>query len=301
MDKPEGITSYDVVRIMKRYVKPAKVGHSGTLDAAASGLMVLLIGAGTRALDYLDENPKKYAMGVLLGEETDTGDREGTLIRSADATQITVPQIKEALQKHLGVQDQIPPHFSAIKQGGVPLYKLARKGVFPEVTARKIEVFSLEMISWDPPNLDLELVCTKGTYARALARDIGNDLAVGGRLERLRRLWSGRFRIEDAMTASQIEEGGTHAIAERLIPLDAALAHIPELKVLPMEAKRLMRGNQINVTRSRLLLMGPPEDSPSRLLRIVVGDGDLIILVRPEPGRGDIALQPVKLFNTREG
>jgi len=103
------------------------------------------------------------------------------------------------------------------------------------------------------------------------------------------------------MTASQIEEGGTHAIAERLIPLDAALAHIPELKVLPMEAKRLMRGNQINVTRSRLLLMGPPEDSPSRLLRIVVGDGDLIILVRPEPGRGDIALQPVKLFNTREG
>lgn len=301
MDKPEGITSYDVVRIMKRYVKPAKVGHSGTLDAAASGLMVLLIGAGTRALDYLDENPKKYAMGVILGEESDTGDREGNLIRTADATQITVAQIMEVLQKYLGVQDQIPPHFSAIKRGGVPLYKLARKGVFPEVPARKIEVFSLELMSWDPPNLGLELVCSKGTYARALARDIGSDLGVGGRLESLRRLWSGRFRIEDAMTASQIKEGGAHAIAENLISLDAALGHIPELKVLPTEAKRLMRGSQINITRSRLLLTGPPENSLARLFRIVVGDGDLIILVRPEPGRGDIALQPVKLFNTREG
>ncbi len=103
------------------------------------------------------------------------------------------------------------------------------------------------------------------------------------------------------MTASQIEEGGAHAIQQSLIPLDSALAHIPELKVLPTEAKRLMRGSQISVTRSRLLLTGPPEDSPARLFRIVVGDGDLIILVRPEPGRGDIALQPVKLFNTREG
>ena len=187
VDKPEGITSNGLVQLVKRLVRPSKVGHSGTLDSAASGLMVLLLGAGTRALEYLDESRKTYLMQVLLGEETDTGDREGNVIRTGDSSSITRENIEQALLSQRGVIDQVPPHFSALKKQGVRLYKLARKGVFPELAPRKVEIFSLELLKWDPPFLDLEMVCSKGTYARALARDLGQELDVGARLEKLRR------------------------------------------------------------------------------------------------------------------
>ena len=148
---------------------------------------MLLLGAGTRAVEYLDEGRKTYLMQVLMGEETDTGDREGNVIRTGDPSGITEEQIQQALHIRRGVIDQVPPHFSALKQEGVRLYKLARKGVFPELAARKVEIFSLELLKWNPPFLDLEMVCSKGTYARALARDLGQDLDVGARLENLRR------------------------------------------------------------------------------------------------------------------
>ncbi len=297
VDKPEGITSNEVVRIVKGRIRPAKVGHTGTLDPAATGLMVILIGAGTRALDYLDESRKRYELTVLLGEETDTGDRDGNLVREADASGISLARIEEVVSGYQGVLDQVPPHYSAIKKEGVPLYKLARKGIFPDLSPRVVEVFSLVVTGWDPPLLELDLICSKGTYARSLARDIGNDIGVGGRLERLRRTASGPFNVGDAMTLDECSTGGADAISHHIISLPDALAHIPDLPALPTEIRKLMQGAPVAVPRSRLALAGVTPDKPVRLFKIVSGNGSILILVRPEPGGPDVSIRPVKVFH----
>ncbi len=297
VDKPEGITSNDVVRTVKRCVKPSKVGHSGTLDPAATGLMVVLIGAATRTLDYLDESRKSYSLVVRLGEETDSGDRDGNVISVEDPSGLSLQQIEAVLERHRGVLDQVPPHYSAIKKEGVPMYKLARKGIFPELAPRKVEIFSLSAIHWESPLLKLELTCSKGTYARALARDVGRDLGVGGRLEELRRTSSGPFHVGDAASLDEVVQGGVKFVTQRLIGIPAALSHIPELQVLPGEVRRLMRGTSVSFPRTRLPL---GQDQP-RLLKIVSGNGGLLILVRPEPKGADISVRPVRVFNTWEG
>lgn len=298
--KPEGLTANDVVRAVKKKVRPAKVGHTGTLDPAASGLMVILIGAATRALDYLDESSKHYVMLVRLGEETDSGDRDGEVVAVADPSGITLPDIEAAIAKYRGVIDQVPPHFSALKKDGVPLYKLARKGVFPELQPRKVEIFSLVATKWDCPFLELDLVCSKGTYARSIARDVGRDLGVGGRLDRLLRTASGSFEVADAISLDDIAEGGIEFISQHLISLAQALDHMPTLAVLAAEARRLMRGSPIVVPRSRLIAPGNDTASPPRLYKIVAGDQGLVILVRPEPKGSDISLRTLKVFNTWE-
>jgi len=298
VDKPEGITSNEVVRIVKSRIRPAKVGHTGTLDPAATGLMVLLIGAGTRVLDYLDESRKQYQLTLLLGEETDTGDRDGTVIRKEDPSGISLARIEEALASYRGVLDQIPPHYSAIKKEGVPLYKLARKGIFPDLSPRVVEIFSLVVTGWDRPLLKLDLICSKGTYARALARDIGNDLGVGGRLERLRRIASGSFNVADAMTLDEAAAGGAEVISRHLVSLTDALAHIPDFPVLPTEVRKLMQGAAVAVPRSRLSLAGASTDTTARLFKIVSGNGGILILVRPEPKGADVAIRPIKVFHT---
>jgi tRNA pseudouridine55 synthase len=300
VDKPKGITANKVVGIVKRNVKPSKVGHTGTLDPAATGLMVILIGSGTRTLDYLDEHRKGYSLQVRLGEESDTGDREGKIIRTGDPTGITLDRLEEVLAKYRGVFDQVPPHFAAIKKNGVPLYKLARKGVFPDLPPRKVEVFVLEAKNWDCPLLELDLVCSKGTYARALARDIGRDLNVGGRLESLRRTSSGRFKIEDALTLDEIRSGETRVIREHLISLLMALSHIPDILIIPQDVRRLMRGNPVIFPRSRLGELKIIQAQPPRLFKVAYDDGGVLILVRPEPRGPDLLMRPVRIFNTHD-
>jgi len=260
--------------------------------------VVVLIGSGTRTLDYLDERRKSYSLTIRLGEESDTCDRDGTVIRSEDASGIEVVQIAKALERYRGVIDQVPPHYSAIKKEGTPLYKLARKGVFPSLEPRKVEIFSLSLIRWNPPFLDLDLICSKGTYARSIARDIGRDLGVGGRLETLRRTAGGPFNVEDALTIEEIESGGTDIIAGNLIDLAQALSHIPDLLVSALELRRLMRGNSLAISRSRLPRSDSSFNGQERLLKIASGNGSIVILVRPEPKGAEIAIRPVKVFNT---
>ncbi|HMK37667.1 MAG TPA: tRNA pseudouridine(55) synthase TruB [Desulfomonilaceae bacterium] len=298
VDKPEGVTSNEVVRLVKAQVKPAKVGHSGTLDPAASGLMVILVGAGTRTLDYLDENRKCYHMIIRLGEETDTADREGRVISTTDASGIGTEQIEVVLRDHTGVLDQIPPHFSAIKKGGVPLYKLARKGIFPDLAPRKVEIFSLMLKKWEHPFLELVMTCSRGTYARALARDVGRDLNVGGRLESLRRTESGRFVLDDSVHMDEIGQGGAGFIRDHLMGIPEALTHISDFQALPGEVRKLMRGSHVILPRSRFAATGTVPDEIPRLYKIVSGKGGLVILVRPEPRGAELAIRPIKVFNT---
>jgi tRNA pseudouridine55 synthase len=251
-------------------------------------------------LEYLDENRKSYELVVRLGEESDTGDREGAVVRTGDPSGLELARIQEVVAGYQGVMDQVPPHYSAIKKNGVPLYKLARKGVFPDIAPRKIEIFSLVIRSWEPPLLGLDLICSKGTYARSLARDVGRDLDVGGRLESLRRIASGPFRVEDALGLDAITEGGKELIAGRLIGLARALSHIPDLQVTIAEVRRLMRGTEVIVPRGRLPVPDDPLEPQPRLYKIVSGNDGLVILVRPEPKAAEISLRPVKVFNTWE-
>ena len=296
-DKPEGMTSTDVVRIVKRHVKPAKVGHTGTLDPAASGLLVVMIGAATRALDYLDEFKKRYALKVKLGEETDTHDREGEVMSVADPSGVTLDRIEEVLTHYRGVIEQVPPHFSAVKKNGVPLYKLARKGVKVDAPPRKIEIFSLTVTGWESPFLDLDLLCSKGSYARSLARDIGRDLEVGARLETLRRTESGSFHVSDALSMDELSSGGAEIIAARLMDISTALDHIATIRTMADETRKLMRGDQVRINRSRLTVESEVQRRSERLFKIVSPELGAVILVRPKPGRGDISLQTVRVFN----
>jgi tRNA pseudouridine55 synthase len=298
VDKPEDMTSSHVVKILKHLVKPAKVGHTGTLDPAASGLLVLLIGAATRTLDYLDESKKRYKLTVRLGEQTDTDDRDGTVVRSEDPSAVTSDQIEQVLGAYTGVMDQVPPHYSAIKKNGVPLYKLARKGVLLPLEPRKVEIFSLEMGKWEPPFLDLELVCSKGAYARSLARDIGNDLGVGGRLERLRRTESGPFAVDDSMTVQDIDTGGVEIVSQNLISVPEALSHIPDLQISSPELRRILRGSPFTLARSRVPRSDLFCNRQSHLFKIVSGNGSVVILVRCEPKGTEVSVRPVRVFST---
>ncbi len=299
VDKPEGISAGKVVTIVKNRVKPAKVGHSGTLDPAATGLMVILIGGATRALDYLDENRKAYSMGVLLGEETDTCDREGTVTSTIDPSGVQLSDIRRALEKYSGVIDQIPPHFSALKKEGVPLYKLARQGVLVDLPPRKVEIFSLEIAAWNPPMLDLELVCSKGTYARSLARDLGRDLGVGARLESLRRTAGGVFRVERAVTLEAVSQGGRALIQEHLIGVPDALGHIPDFPLIPGQLSKLLLGNSVTVSRAGVPVSGVSPNAQRLLFKIVGDDGAVVILVRVQPQGPGVALQPIKVLSLR--
>jgi tRNA pseudouridine55 synthase len=301
VDKPDGITSNDVVRGVKRLVKPAKVGHTGTLDPAATGLVVVTIGSATRALDYLDESRKEYKLTVRLGVETDTDDRDGKVTATSDPFAVTYEQVEDALVKYSGVVDQVPPQFAAVKKDGVPLYKLARRGIQTEIAPRKVEIYSICITGWAPPLVDLEMICSKGTYARALARDLGRDLGVGGLLQQLRRTASGSFRVERAFRLEDILAGGLQLVRENLVALPDALAHIPDIQATLAEIRKLMKGASVSVVRSRL---PRPEDTPNMsrlaLFKIVSGEGGLVILVRPQPDRNDMALLPARVFKMWE-
>jgi tRNA pseudouridine55 synthase len=278
-------------------VKPAKVGHTGALDPAASGLLVIMAGAATRALDYLSETRKEYRMTVRLGEETDTDDIEGEVIRTSDISHIDLPMIENALARFRGVIDQTPPHYSAVKKNGVPMYKLARRGVFPEMHPRKVEIFHLEVTGYTPPVVSLKLACSRGTYARSLARDLGRELGVGGRLETLVRISSGPFRLENAVSVQELDAGGVDLIKGRLIPLTEAFAHIPEIPVQPNDLRKLIRGAPARVSVAALkALQGDDSTVVPRLLKIVSKDGGLVILVRPAPEGSETALHPVRVF-----
>lgn len=296
VDKPTGITSHDVVRIVRRMVKPAKVGHTGSLDPAASGLIVIMVGAATRALDYLDETRKEYRLSVRLGEETDTDDVEGAVIKTSDISHLSLLKIEEALAPFRGVIDQTPPLYSAVKKNGTPMYKLARKGLKPELQPRKVEIFALNLIAWAPPLLSLEMACSRGTYARSIARDLGRALSVGGRLESLVRTSGGSFRLEDAVTVTELMAGESELIRERLIPIAEAFGHIPDIIVQPHELRKLIRGVPARVSLASVKAVRPSDPNVPRLMKMVSKDGSLVILVRPEAAGAEVSLLPMRVF-----
>ena len=224
VDKPTGFTSHDVVALVRRRLRIEKVGHGGTLDPAATGLLVLLLGKGTKLSDRVMGGDKTYHGTLRLGVETSTQDAEGEPLSTGDISAVTEEQLRTAMATFEGDIYQTPPMVSAIKKDGVALYKLARKGQEIEREARLVHVFRFSLIQFGLPDSTIEVHCSKGTYVRTLCHDIGRKLGCYGHLAGLRRTRSGTFSIDNAITVSQIKAMQTSAdLRPFVLPLAAAL------------------------------------------------------------------------------
>ena len=219
VDKPRGLTSHDVVYHLRRKLQIKKIGHAGTLDPMATGLLVMLIGKATRISQYLISVDKVYEGEATLGVVTDSQDAEGEVMETRPVPELTAEQVKTVMKTFLGDQYQTPPMHSAIKINGVPLYKLARKGEEVEREPRFIRIAAMELTGFAPPKLTFTLHCTKGTYVRTIAHDLGQKLGCGAHLSALRRTGSGKFSIGQCLPLDQIEALSLPEIEKRLIPV----------------------------------------------------------------------------------
>lgn len=204
VNKPSGMTSHDVVHQVRKHFDLSKVGHGGTLDPMATGLLVLLLGKGTKLSQWVMSNDKTYAGEITLGVRTYTQDAEGEIISERDPSGVTREQLDAAFGRWLGDVEQIPPMVSAIKKGGKALYKMAREGETIEREPRAITIHEMTVHSFTPPRATFSLRCTKGTYVRTICDDVGEDLGCGGHLSALSRTGSGDFRLENALPLDQI-------------------------------------------------------------------------------------------------
>jgi len=274
VDKPAGISSAEVVRRVKARVKPARVGHLGTLDPFATGLLPIMIGEATKLAPFIDGGDKEYAGVIRLGVETDTLDRDGVEVRRADVGAISAGKIAQVTARFTGAIEQVPPVYSAIKRAGVPLYRLARRGdeVAPP-EKRSVEIKRLDLKFEPPDAIRFVATCSPGTYVRALARDLGVALGTVAHLEELRRTRNGAFSIADAMPLADVLAAlDSGAPLPSRIGLRDALAGMPELIVDAVAEKRLRNGD------SRALDSQVPPGGP--LFKVVSEKGELIAVAR---------------------
>jgi tRNA pseudouridine55 synthase len=228
VDKPTGITSHDVVYRLRRKLQMQRIGHAGTLDPMATGLLIMLIGKATRISQYLMSVDKVYEGEATLGVVTNSQDAEGEVMETRPVPALTEVQVKEAMKTFLGDQYQTPPMHSAVKVGGVPLYKMARKGEEIEREPRFIRVTSFELLSFASPKITFRLECTKGTYVRTIANDLGQKLGCGAHLSALRRTGSGKFTIAQCLPLDEIEKLSLPEIEKRLIPVYEAAPRVAQ-------------------------------------------------------------------------
>jgi len=231
VDKPSGVTSHDVVDVVRRSLRTRKVGHAGTLDPMATGLLILGVGRATRLLRYLGDLSKSYAATGRLGEETDTLDADGQIVRSA-SVDVSRAEIEGACAALVGDSLQTPPAYSAVKVGGRKLYEAARKGDALEAPARRIRVDVFEVSAFDGRDVEVRITCSGGTYVRVLVADVGRALGCGAHLVRLRRTAIGPFRVEDARPPGVGEP----------LPIERAIGHLPSIHLDAEEARAASHG-----------------------------------------------------------
>jgi tRNA pseudouridine55 synthase len=279
LDKPVGPSSNGVLQEAKRLLGAKKAGHGGTLDPLASGLLLLLFGEATKLAGLLLDQDKEYLATVKLGETTATGDAEGEILERREVP-VDRPDLDAVLERFRGEIDQLPPMHSALKRDGVPLYKLARQGKAVERASRRIRILELEVASFEPPRLNLRVRCSKGTYIRTLAEDIGAALGTGAHLSGLRRTASGRFRIEDAVSLEALRELPPAARSDLVLPLTALVQGLPRAALDAGAEARLRNGQALEIS-------GLAEG----VVAVVRADGALIGLGRSEGG----VLRPLRL------
>jgi tRNA pseudouridine55 synthase len=248
-DKPRGFTSHDVVARVRKALRLKKVGHGGTLDPLATGVLPLYLEEGTKLAAFNLEATKEYRATMRLGQETDTLDSDGKVVREEAGFSCTREAFEEALNPFRGKIRQVPPLFSAIKHRGRPLYRRARAGETPEIAEREVVVHCLSVKEFSPPLVSLEITCGRGTYIRSLCADIGRRLGCGAHLAELRRLRSGRFTLDEAVTLEEFSrdvEGGK--IEERVLPLRDCVELAGRVRVEEKIARKVRQGQPLSLS-----------------------------------------------------
>ena len=278
VDKPQDWTSHDVVAKLRGVLHERRIGHSGTLDPLATGLLVVFVGRATRAVEFAEADSKEYLAGLRLGVSTDTQDITGNVIAKCDALPDEAA-VRETLCRFIGDIEQIPPMYSAIKIGGKKLYELARRGESVERTPRKITVSSIDIVDKDSTDYILNISCSKGTYVRTLCNDIGDALGCGACMSSLRRTRAGAFSVDEAHSLEDIEDAALEdRLSDIILPVDALFAPFPKLTVSESAAKRLKNGNVIKVSAEdgdyrvysdseEFLLLGRVEDGKLKTIK----------------------------------
>lgn len=244
INKPAGISSYDVIRRLKPVLEPKRIGHAGTLDPMASGVLLVLVNEATKISRLLMALDKEYEAEITFGIETDTDDITGRVLRQAVVPDISAAELSQFLNGNfLGEIWQVPPRYSALKQEGVPLYRRARAGMPVEKGARRVQVYDIRLAGWEPPVARLSVRVSSGTYVRALARDIGRALGSAATLSRLVRTRVGNFMLKDGLNLEQVLAGGAE-LARLLVPVEQALSHLPKLEVSRDTAIELAEGKR---------------------------------------------------------
>ena len=247
VDKPCDWTSHDVVGKLRGILHERRIGHSGTLDPMATGLLVVFVGRATRAVEFAEADSKEYIAGLRLGISTDTQDITGNTLKSSNSLP-SKAELEQALSAFKGEISQIPPMYSAIKVGGRKLYELARRGESVERKPRKVTIEKLEIVGENDGDYILDVVCSKGTYIRTLCNDIGDTLGCGGCMSSLRRVKAGAFSIEKAHTIDEIQAAADNGgLDEIIIPVDRLFSAYPELTVRDTAEKKLRNGNVIKL------------------------------------------------------
>ncbi len=286
VDKAPGMSSANVVARAKKILNARKVGHAGTLDPFAEGLMILCFGKATKLASFFLHGEKTYEARIRLGIETDTQDSTGRITAVGEVGAISPMIVSNAFEKFKGTIRQLPPVYSALKHKGVPLYKLARKGKPVQKPAREVRIYDLDILDVRLPHIEFRVTCSGGAYVRTLAADIGKELGSGGHLDRLKRIWSGGFSIEEAVSFDEIEKTlqadcqDEARLAKMFVPMAAALRHLPEYMASDGVAKRILDGVMLEPVDFKA--MGEPaepfekRDLEEECFKIVDAEGELL-------------------------
>ena len=287
VDKPVGLTSHDVVQIIRRGTGIRRSGHAGTLDPRASGVLVVLLGPAVRLSEWVASSDKRYMATLRLGAATDTYDAEGRITDETPCPDITEEEFRSLLKQFVGEIEQVPPPYSAVRVKGKRAYELARKGQKVNLKPRKITVYDLDLLEWAPPEVVLDVHCSSGTYIRSLAHDIGRALGCGAHLVGLRRTQSGRFTLRDAVPLQRLQEAFlTGDWYKYLLPAADALPDWPLVELNADEVDKVRHGHSLPSRWE-----GLPE---GRLLRAVTEQGDLVAIM--EYNAEEAVLKPKKVF-----
>jgi tRNA pseudouridine55 synthase len=282
IDKPPRMTSRVVVNRVLKLVWPEKVGHAGTLDPLATGVVVVCLGKATRLVPWIQAQPKVYQATFVLGRTSDTDDVQGRVVELAGAPAVTRDDLASLLPRFVGRIEQVPPQFSAVKIRGRRAYKLALRGKRPALPARPVEVFRIDLTRFVFPEFSLEVECGSGTYVRAIGRDIGRALGSGVVLSDLRRTRIGAFQVEDAVPISDVT---AESLPQQLLPARMAVCGLPQLVVSDDAVTALCQGRMIQVADDQPVASG---DTVAALTR----EGDLVALIERRLGRW----QPRQVF-----
>ncbi|MFC1987878.1 tRNA pseudouridine(55) synthase TruB [Chloroflexota bacterium] len=295
INKPWGKTSFSMVAMVKRLSGEPRVGHAGTLDPAATGVLPVCLGQGTRVIEFLVDSTKAYRAEIELGIITDSYDASGQIIQRGDPSGVTHDRLASALASFCGSIQQTPPMYSAVKYRGQPLYKLARVGITVERRSRLTKIHSLQLVDWQPPVATIEVVCGKGTYIRSLAYDLGQTLGCGAYLKSLIRLRCGPFDIRDAVSVSQLEDAFRYGYWQHFVyAIDSVLSHWAAMVVSDEVTQSIRNGRTLVLDSGYIEKCISAIPSPENRCRAYALDGRFLGVLRFDSERGH--WQPEKVF-----